>query len=63
MPRVEFDDDAPELIRAGRIRFENGSMPFWLPPGLDHNDVEVKLVKKRGRQTCSRSKTATPSTT
>jgi hypothetical protein len=37
-------------------------MSFWLPEGLDHNDVEVTLVKKRGRQTCSRSKTATPST-
>jgi hypothetical protein len=58
MPRVEFDDDAPELTRAGRIRFENGSMPFWLPPGLDHNDVEVKLVKKKGTQTCT-SKTST----
>lgn len=37
-----------DLVRAGRIRFQNGSMSFWLPEGLDHNDVEVRLVKKKG---------------
>lgn len=53
MPRVELDEAPDGLTRAGRIRFQNGSMSFWLPEGLDHNDVEVRLVKKKGPIPCT----------
>jgi hypothetical protein len=49
MPRVETEDD---LERAGRIRFQNGSMAFWLPAGLTAADIEVRLVKKKGPLPC-----------